>query len=48
VLIKEYDKKSVTFKVKFEHPLSVSVGTELDIMRVYFPEPDLFVGKDSG
>ena len=48
MLIKDYDAESVTFKVQFEHPLSVSVGDEPDIMRVYFPDPDLFVGANSG
>lgn len=48
VLIKEYDARSITFKFKFEHPLSVSVGSEPDQMFMKFIEPDLFIAKDTG
>ena len=48
VLIKEYDSRSLTFKFKFEHPLSVSVGSQPDEMHMKFIEPDLFIAKDTG
>ena len=48
VLINEYTSTSITFKVKFENPLSVSTGYEPDTMKLKFIEPDLFVAKETG
>ena len=48
VLIDEYTPRSITFRVKFENPLSVSTGTEPDTMKLKFVEPDLFVAKETG
>ena len=46
--ITDYDERSVSFKIGFENPLSVSQGTESDIVHVYFPEPDMFIAKKTG
>ena len=48
VLIDEYTSTSITFQVKFENPLSVSTGSEPDMMKLKFVEPDIFVAKETG
>ena len=44
----DYDVNSVSFKIDFENPLSVSQGRQSDIVHVYFPEPDMFIAKKTG
>ena len=46
--LKGYEPTSVTFKISFENPLSVSQGGDPDIVRVFFPDPDMYVSASSG
>jgi len=43
-----YDETSLSLKLNFEHPLSVSIGESPDIARITFVEPGLFVSRESG
>ena len=47
-LLTQFDESSMLLKVKFEKPLSVSIGSKPDIMLIKFMEPDLFISKETG
>lgn len=46
--LKGYDSTSITFKVSFENPLSVSQGGEPDKVHIVFPDPEMFIAKNTG
>lgn len=41
-------EKMIQLKLKFENPLSISIGDQPDIFIIKFEEPDLFVSKKTG
>ena len=43
-----YTDQSISLKIDFESPISVSQGKKPDKMVVTFVHPDLFVSQDSG
>ena len=45
-MVQNYEDASITLKVRFQNPLSVSMGDNPDKMYVKFVEPDLFMSKD--
>ena len=42
-----YTNSSLKIQLKFENPLSISMGSQLDILVIKFIEPDLFVSKET-
>ena len=48
MVIADYDPRSITFKVEFTSPLSVSTGDKPDKLQIKFVEPDLFVSAETG
>ena len=45
-MVQNYEDASITLKVRFQNPLSVSRSNNSDKMYVKFVEPDLFMSKD--
>ena len=45
-MVQNYEDTSITLKVRFQNPLSVSRGNDPDKLYVKFVQPDLFMSKD--
>lgn len=46
--LSDYLDQSIELKLRFEFPLSLSIGESPDTLLVTFVEPDLFVSKETG
>ena len=47
-MLTSYDSRSISLKLAFEFPLSISVGVLPDIVEISFMEPGLFVSAETG
>ena len=43
-----FNDNGLDIKIRFENPLSLSIGEKLDILKVTFIEHELFTSKESG
>ena len=43
-----YSDDSISLKLKFDDPLSISIGQQEDILTIEFVEPNLFISKETG
>ena len=48
MLLVELSEKRLVLQAEFQNPLSVSIGSKPDVLKVQIVDPNLFIGKESG